>query len=223
MVAVTLRLPGASADELERHTVRVIEEALRALADVDGVRSATSEGAAEVRVDFAAGVEDAALRVHDALARATPALPRDADVPIVTDLTGCLQRWLVVDHMAPALAPDDAYRLGESLRWALERTPGVRAASLCAGSPELRVELSPSHLAALGLAATDVVRALEGGLGELRPNASLESLVLAERGAPVRLADVAVLVRGRGAPPCQVEGPTWRSSSSSTPLGWMRR
>lgn len=224
-VSVTVRYAGAAPDEVERVVVKPIEAALGALDGVDGVRSASWDGAGEVRVTFRVEVDaaDALARVRAALGGVARSLPSDADMPVVRRL-GDAQRWVVVDM--PSADPELAHRLADMLAADLASLPGVLAVERCGGAPELAVTLDPAKLAAYGLTARDVQAALarasiEQPAGRLeahgqelalrsdgvRSLVDLEHVALAARGdALVRLQDVAQVARVPGPATCRVAG-----------------
>lgn len=162
-IAVSIEAGDRPIDQMGAVITRPLEQAVRAVPGVTGLRSTTSRGTADLKVSFAwnSDMNLALQRTEAALARAATELP-----PGVT---------FQVRRMDPTVFPVAAYSLTSSRsgpvalrRYAdvilapmLTAIPGVaRVDSLGGGRGEYRVEVDPERLRALGLSLADVSQAL---------------------------------------------------------------
>jgi multidrug efflux pump subunit AcrB len=162
-IVVDLGAGDRPASTMALLVTRPVEEAIRTVPGVEGVRSETSRGEAQVSVDFGWGRDMIAstLLVDAAIARVVTALPAgvtydlrrmDPTVfPIVSyalrsDTTSSARlRDLAKFHIAPLLAS----------------VPGLSRVDVQGGdTPEIEVEADPHQLAAHGLALDDLVRSI---------------------------------------------------------------
>jgi CzcA family heavy metal efflux pump len=222
-VAISIEAGDRPIDQMEASVTRPLELAVRAVPGVASLRSTTSRGAADMKVNFAWGSNmDLALQRTDAaLSRAAATLPAGVT--------------FTVRRMDPTVFPVAAYSLTSSrigpvaLRRYAEQTliplltsiPGVARADAIGGAAgEWRVEADPVRLRAFGLTLADVTSALaaanvleaagkledRGKLFEALTDSRLTSapdiedvVIKSAAGAIVRLGDVAS-VRLAGAP-----------------------
>lgn len=213
-VRVETLLPGATPEDVERLVTDPIEDEVVDLPGVDHVESVSSEGRSEVRVFVdpdAATVAEVLRDVEQAVARAKPKLPDEAEEPVV------LERKFDAPVIVAAILGDAPWsrrkRIADRLEDRIREIPGVSSV-VVAGlrAREFVVEVDPERLAARGISSSDVARALaaanadrpagrlEGPTGEIlvRSRARLET-VEAVRGVvvrntpagPIRVADVA--------------------------------
>ena len=162
-IVVDLSAGDRPASTMALLVTRPVEEAIRTVPGVEGVRSETSRGEAQVSVDFGWGRDMIAstLLVDAAVARIMTTLPAGVtyDVrrmdptvfPIVSyalrsDTTSSARlRDLAKFHIAPSLAS----------------VPGLSRVDVQGGdTPEIEVEADPHQLAAHGLALDDLVRSI---------------------------------------------------------------
>lgn len=163
-VAVSVVLPGADAEQMERLVAIPIEDAINEIEDIREIRSSSRAGLAVVRVEFEWGVnaEDKYGDVIREINVVRSRLPQGI-VDIRTRRFDPAQAAVV----QMALTSDTAsYRQLESyakgLRDALERAPGVQQAEIW-GAPqaEVRVAADLDKLAAYRLPLTVVADALQ--------------------------------------------------------------
>jgi CzcA family heavy metal efflux pump len=162
-VVVSLDAGDRPAEQMEAMVTRPMEQAIRRVPGVSGVRSTTSRGAAEVSVSFEWGTDmaSATLQVNAATAQIMPQLP-----------AGTL---LNTRRMDPTVFPIIAYSLtSKTLSLARLRTvadyqispmlsgiAGVSRAEAIGGAvDEFQAVVDPARLQALGLAVDDVSKAL---------------------------------------------------------------
>ncbi len=224
MSDVFVRMPGASAKEVEQRVTKPLERLLWEVAGVEYLYSTSSPGLASVIVRFKVGEDEerSMVRLQEKLAAhadivppgASPALvkPRSIDdVPILT-LTLYSAR-----HSGYELR-----RLAAELKEHVKQVPGVSEVTLIGGEArQVRVVLDPEHLAARHLSVLDVAQSIQGAnerrqggafasnnreflleLGTLlKSGKDLENVVVgADAGRPVFLRDVASVLDGPAEP-----------------------
>ena len=163
-VTVSAALPGAAPAQLETEVARKMENALAALKGLKHLYTTVQDGAVTITAEFRLEkpTQEAVDDVRDAIARIRSDLPADLRDPVVqkVDLAGTpiLTYTVASDRM------DD-----EALSWFVDdavsrrmlAVRGVGAVSRVGGvSREVRVELDPAMLLALGASASDVSRQL---------------------------------------------------------------
>ncbi len=199
-VSVAVSLPGAAPSEMETQVTRLVEDAVASLPGVDKVRSAISDGRSETTVDFAETVPvDRALDdVRDAVGRVRSDLPAAADEPVVQrveETGGPIATYALV---APHLSPQDqSWLIDDRVTRALTALPGVARVSREGGSDrEIRVEIDPLRLQALGVTVAEVSDLLAKALIDRssgRSEVGTQEQALRVLGAPGSIADLAAL------------------------------
>src|SRR5581483_8634221 len=84
-VSVSIRLPGASPDEIVTSTVEPLEDAISSISGIDQMRAQASEGSANITVQFVLDrdLNDAANSVREKVASAMRRLPAEVLPPVV--------------------------------------------------------------------------------------------------------------------------------------------
>jgi CzcA family heavy metal efflux pump len=210
-------MPG---DAMMATITRPIEEAMHDIRGVTTVKSATGRGSAEINVFFTWDVDmiESELYVLSRLAQIQSTLPASA-VTTVYRLT-----FAAFPVLGVSLTSDtrNITELWETARYDLKlrflRIPGVARVDLVGGrAPEYHVVVDPLRLAAANLSLADVVTAFDAnnlvasaGMheenhtlyltvvdGRVRSIPEIENFVVtATGGHPVRIRDVATVVRG---------------------------
>ncbi|MCP5143670.1 MAG: efflux RND transporter permease subunit [Gammaproteobacteria bacterium] len=178
-VNVTLTMPGAAPAQMETEVARIVEDSLATLTGLNHLRTSISDGLVTIGVEFVLEkrLSDAVIETKDAVDRVRADLPSAVEPPSVSAVNVAGQEPLLTLAVAnPAL--DE-----EALSWFVDDTvgkvvlgvPGVGNFARVGGvTREVRVEVSPARLTALGVTAADVSRALRqvqqevsGGRGQL--------------------------------------------------------
>ena len=217
-VTVTASLPGASPAQMETEVARKLENSIATLQGVKHIYSKVQDGTATVTVEFRLEkpTQEAVDDVRDAVSRIRSDLPGELRDPVISkvDLAGTPMLTFTV---ASARMDD------EELSWFVDNTVtkrllgvrGVGAINRVGGvDREVRVELDPARLLALGVTAADISRQLRqiqqeasggradlGGaeqsvrtLGTVRSADELAAMDIAlPDGRRVRLSDVATV------------------------------
>ena len=159
-VIVEVVQTGAGPEELETQITKKVEDAVAGLGNIDELTSTVSDGSSRTVISFELGVdtEEVTNDVRDAVTRIRQDLPQDAQDPIVRKL----------DFFG---GPTVIYTVGserrsvEELSDLVDRTisrkllsvSGVSQVSRVGGlDREIRVDLDPNQLNALGITASDV-------------------------------------------------------------------
>src|SRR5690606_6791212 len=215
VLTVQAVLDGATPEGMEEDVVDVLEERLATINGVRTIRSTSYQGAAILIVEFQLGtdLDIAAQDVRDKVAIARVELPVELEPPIVGtfDPNDTPVLWIPLDSDRSVVDTSEAVR--RQINPMIETIPGVAGVAMFGRRDRnIRIWLDGDQLRARGLAASDVLLALQrehvempGGAvesarvdysvktdAEFRTVAELETLVVAHHdGAPVLLRDVA--------------------------------
>lgn len=227
--------PGAAPGRVEALVTEPIEEELREIAEIDVLTSTSRAGIAVVSVELSDRLSETELpgvwsEVRDALGEAATRFPPGVPEPTLdTDRGGTAFTTISAILMRDGLEPNAAVmrRHAELLQDRLRQIPDTRIVRVYgAQTEEVRVTVDPARLAALGLTADAVSRALAaadakveaGGLstraedilvevaGEIEDLARIRAVPLATGpdGATVRVGDVARVARVAADPPAEL-------------------
>src|SRR5262245_9327070 len=162
-ITVRVNYPGVGPLEMEELVTRPIEQAVSAVAGLDRVESTSSEGNANVRLNFAWGsaLGEAADAVRTRLDRVRGRLPEDIDPPTIFKFDSN-----AMPIMGIGVEGDyDAVTLRElaqnDLSPRLERVAGVAAVTIDGGlRRQIHVNLSRENITAINLSPDRVVQIL---------------------------------------------------------------
>ncbi|HEX2207219.1 MAG TPA: efflux RND transporter permease subunit [Longimicrobium sp.] len=216
VVAVQTVYPGASPETIEREVTRRLEEAFNTVEGVDRITSNSLEGVSSIVVEFDLG-RDGDLAAQDIRARIDQVrrdLPTDIEAPVVQKFDPSAQPILSLALSSGTLTVPELTTLAdETLRRRLESVSGVGQVQIAGGlEREIRVNLLPERMRAVGVSAQEIMGALqrqnlevpagrvERGTGEqlvrvtgrITDPAQFNDVIVATRGGmTVRLRDVA--------------------------------
>jgi multidrug efflux pump len=166
-VQVRAFYPGANPKVLAETVAAPLEQAINGVEDMMYMKSvASSDGTMSLAVTFRPGtdVDDAQVQVQNRVAQALPRLPEEVRRQGVVTQKQSSNITLVVHLLSPDNRYDAVYlRNYAALKIVdeLRRIPGVGdALAFGAGEYAMRVWLDPGKVAARGLTAGDVVRAV---------------------------------------------------------------
>src|SRR5690606_35119706 len=170
--------PGVAPTQMESEVTRKVEDSIATIAGIEQMTSTVDEGASTTSIEFRFGTDlSAALDdVRDAMTRIRQDLPPDANEPIVSRVTtsgGAIVAWTVASDTMTDTEP--SWFGDPTVTRELSAVPGVGRVSRVGGvDREIRVDLDPDRMAALGVTAADVSRQLRriqaeypGGEGRL--------------------------------------------------------
>lgn len=177
-VSVAVTQVGATPEELETQVTRKIEDAVAGIGNIKHISSVINEGVSATTIEFELGTNSdrATNDVRNEVAKVRQQLPQGIDEPMVQRLEFTGGPFITYSVYSPK-------RSTEELSWLIDNTigrvllsvPGVGQVQRSGGvDREIRVNLDPSRLEALGVTADMVsmqLRAhnvnLPGGRGEL--------------------------------------------------------
>ena len=216
-VTVSVRLPGASPDEMSSSIAEPLEQALAGVAGVDQMESRLGVGTARITVKFVLerDINEAAQDIREKVSGAMGRLPPQVEPPVIAkvdpDATPIFTIALGGPHGLRALTEIADKRI----RRALEAVNGVGEVTVSGGrSREVHVEVDVEKLAAQGLTAgqmRDAIAAdnveIPGGRidqgdaevmlrtpGRFEQVSQFGQIVVASPGgAPIRVSDVATV------------------------------
>jgi len=170
-VSITVTQPGAGPTELETQVTKEIEDAVAGLGNIDNIISTVDDGVSTTTVNFVLGTDSdrATNDVRNAVAQIRQNLPQDINEPIVRRLEfagGPIMTYAVVSQRRSV--EDLSNLVDQTVSRALLSVPGIAQIQRLGGvDREIRVDLNPSRLQALGITATQVndqIRALNVNL-----------------------------------------------------------
>jgi HAE1 family hydrophobic/amphiphilic exporter-1 len=234
VLTVQAALEGATPEGMEEDVTDVLEEHLNTIAGVRSIRSTSYQGVALIVVEFDldTDLDIAAQDVRDKAALARVELPVTLEPPVVGtfDPNDTPVLWIPFESHRSVVETSEAVR--RQVNPYLETIPGVAGVAMFGRQDRnIRIWLDGDALRARGLAATDVLGALQrehvempGGAvesgrvdysvktdAEFRTVAEMETLVVAyHAGAPVMLRDVARVEDG-------AEDPSFIARYNGTP------
>lgn len=202
---VTTPYPGAEPARVETLVTEKIEEALREVAEVDVVQSTSATGISIVRIDLVETLEGARIEqvwseLRDKLSDAETRFPAGAGAPdLNTDGTGAYGAIATLTRDHDAVPMTLTARYADSLAERLRNVPGTKQVDVF-GKPqeELLVSLDTARVAALGLTADAVARAIQSSdakvqAGRLGGSDALVLEVSGEISSLERLRSIVVL------------------------------
>src|SRR6185369_5891178 len=217
---VFVRLPGASAKEVEARVTKPLERVLWEIPGIEYLYSTSSPGLATFIVRFKVGEDEerSTVRLHQKLGAHLDAIPEAASLPLVKPRSIDDVPILALTLFSARYTGYELRRLAAELREQVKQVPGVSEVTLTGGERrQLRVQLDPDKLAARRLSPLTVATALQtsnqrlaaGALASENRELLLETgtvLVNADDvgavvvgvalGRPVFLRDVATIVDG---------------------------
>ena len=216
-VQVSATYPGANAQVVSESVAAPIE------AQVNGVEgmlymssTSTDTGAYTLSVTFSPGTDAnlAQINVQNRLSLATPTLPTEVSQQGVTVRKQSTNMLMAVNVYSPGGQFDPIFisnYASINLRDAIARVPGVGDAQVMGAlTYSMRVWMDPNRMAALGIAAADVVEAIENqnlqaSAGQIGappvPASQQQQLTILARGRlddPKQFADIIVRTNPNG-------------------------
>ena len=172
IITVNVTQPGAAPSEIATQIIKPIEGAVSDVTGVKHVTAVATDSAASITFEFALETDtDRALNdIKDAMAGVRGDLPETVTEPIIKRLDVTGQAILTYAVSDPTRTIDAlSYFVDEIVARDLQNITGVgKVARLGGADREIRVELEPDRLLALGLTANDVnsqLRAINIDLG----------------------------------------------------------
>lgn len=160
IVTVLVTQPGAAPSELENAITRKVEESVAGMAGVRHITSTLNEGTSLTTVEFQLGVDPdrATNDVRDAITTIRSELPQSIQEPQVSrvDVEGGAILYYAVSS-SERTAEELSWFVDDRVSRVLLAEPGVQRVQRGGGvKREIRVELRPDRLEALGITAEEV-------------------------------------------------------------------
>ena len=164
IVAVTVADPGVAPSELETQITKRVEDAVANISGVKNVMSTITEGNSQTIVEFRLEVDTqtAVADTKDAIERIRSDLPATANAPVVNRIDVEGQAILTYAVSSPGMTIEElSWFVDDTVIRKLQGLKGVARVDRNGGvTREIKVEIDPDRLSALGLTAADVNRAL---------------------------------------------------------------
>jgi HAE1 family hydrophobic/amphiphilic exporter-1 len=215
VVSIVTGYQGAGPQEVEQLVTRPIEEAVATVENLKHLSSVSRSGTSTVVAQFEWGTDINAIMndVRDVVDRVQPALPPDAERPLIFKFDPALMPVLVVGLTGDQSLADMHRFADNAVKPRLERLEGVASVAVHGGKTrEIQVHLDPVAMQGYGVSLGQVTQAIRAGNlnlagGTVREGArefvvrvpgefitlrDVEGVVVpTPEGAPVRLVDIA--------------------------------
>lgn len=162
VVLVSTPYIGVSPEDVEGLITIPLENELAGLRDVKVMKSTSAEGVSIVSIEFEPDVviEDALQKVRDAVSKAKPKLPEDAEEPSIQEIS-FNDIPIVLVTIAGDVDEAVLKNLADQMEESTTRIPGVLDATVTGGvEREITVEVFPERLSFYGLALYDLTNAI---------------------------------------------------------------
>jgi multidrug efflux pump subunit AcrB len=164
MVTVTAVLDGAAPAQLETEVARKIENSVSALQGVKHVYSNITDGVVGMTVEFELEkpINEAVDDVRDAISNVRGELPADLKDPIIGKVEFSGVPFLVFTVADPQLDEEQlSWFVDNKITRLVRAVSGVGQVSRVGGvTREVRIELDPERMSALGVTSSDISRQL---------------------------------------------------------------
>ena len=162
-LSIRTEYEGASPEVMERLVTQIIEEIVATVPGVEEITSTSSEGQSTVRVSFVWGTEidTAAIDVQGKLEDEINELPEDVVRPRIRKFD-IASFPVVILGVSSNLDPVELTEIIENqIRYRFARIPGVAQVDVFGGfNREVRIELDPDRIKAVGLPLDGVLDAI---------------------------------------------------------------
>ncbi len=192
---VTVILPGASPEDVERLVTNKVEERLANLADLSKLTSSSREGVSVVVAEFntSADMQESIQKLKDEVDKVIPDLPAEAKAPIVTEVNFVDQPIQLISVSADLPAAAFA-KLGEGVKRELQTVKGVSRVEVSGvRDREIQVVVRKEEITRLGVSLPQIISAIAASNASL-PIGSITvndiSYAVAFRGSLDTVADI---------------------------------
>ncbi|HVY81548.1 MAG TPA: efflux RND transporter permease subunit [Steroidobacteraceae bacterium] len=163
-VTVTVNYPGVPPSQLETEVTRKIEDSVASATGIDHIRSTVTEGVSQTTIEFELerDVNEAVDDVRDAVTRIRSDLPAEIEEPIISRVTTAGSPVVTYGVFSPSMSEAElSWFVDLTISRELSSVDGVGAIRRVGGvDREIRVDLDPNALNALGTTAGDISRQL---------------------------------------------------------------
>jgi len=163
-ITVRTSFENASPEVVERLVTQIVEEIIATVPGVEELTSISSEGNSNVRVTFGWGtdIDSVAMDVRATIEDEINELPEDIERPRISKFD-ISSYPVVILGISSNLDPVELTELiNKQVRYRFARVPGVAQADTWGGfDREIRIELNPDKIKALGLPLSQVLDSIE--------------------------------------------------------------
>ncbi len=164
IVTVSVNYPGVPPSQLETEVTRKIEDSVATTTGIDHIRSTVTEGLSTTTIEFQLDrdVNEAVDDVRDSVTRIRSNLPGEIEEPIISRATTAGSPVVTYGVSAPGMSVEElSWFVDLTVSRELSSVDGMGAIKRVGGvEREIRVDLDPDALNALGTTAGDVSRQL---------------------------------------------------------------
>jgi hydrophobic/amphiphilic exporter-1 (mainly G- bacteria), HAE1 family len=214
VVNVSVKLPGATAEEVVTQILMPLEEAVSSVSGLDELNSSASEGSGSLTLNFTLerDIEGAAQDIREKVSSAMRKLPSGIDPPIITKADPDADPVLSMVVAGGGSLRQTTEIADTVIKPALETVDGVAAVNLSGGRPrQIRVFADADKLEAYNITISRLENAIQsqnievpGGtinrgdvqlgvrtMGRIESPDQFNDIVVANvKGSPIRLRDV---------------------------------
>src|ERR1017187_7722384 len=167
-VSVSASLPGASPETMASAVATPLEKQLSTIAGVDSMSSVSSQGSAQITIQFSLdrNIDAAAQDVQAAITKASRQLPPNMPTPPTYQKVNPADSPIIFLSMSsPTLPMSDIDNYAENLlAEQISQINGVAQVGVFGAQPyAVRIQVDPNKLAAYGLGIDQVEQAVEAG------------------------------------------------------------
>jgi multidrug efflux pump subunit AcrB len=177
-VNVTLTLPGAAPAQLETEVARKVEDSLATVSGLNHIQTTILDGQVRIAIEYVLekSLSDALIETKDAVDRVRNDLPVELEQPLISAVNVVGEPMLTFAVSHPSMDEEAlSWFVDDTIAKAVLASPGVGSFGRVGGvQREVRVEVDPVQLFALGVTAADVSQSLRrvqqeqsGGRGQL--------------------------------------------------------
>src|SRR5690606_31811497 len=159
-IIVNVSYPGVPPTQMETEITRKVEDAVSNIVGIEDITSTVRTGSSSTAIEFQFGTDmsQAMDDVRDAISRIRPDLPMDANEPVISRATTVGDAVLTFAVASDRLSDTElSWFVDLNVMREISSVPGVGQVSRIGGvEREVRVDLDPDRMAALGVTAGDV-------------------------------------------------------------------
>src|SRR5688500_13516212 len=160
LVQVTVSQPGAAPTEIETQITQKVEGAVSSVGNVRNITSSVLEGSSVTMIEFQIGtpIDRAVNDVRDAVSKIRSELPNSIQEPVVQRLDIDGGAFIYYSASTTSMSEEQlSWFCDDTLTKRLLGLSGVARVQRGGGvSREIRVDLDPARMQALGITAVDV-------------------------------------------------------------------
>jgi multidrug efflux pump subunit AcrB len=159
-IVVSVSYAGVPPTQMETEVTRKVEDAISNIVGIEDITSTVRTGSSSTVIEFQFGTDmsQAMDDVRDAISRIRPDLPMDANEPVISRATTVGDAVLTFAVASDRLSDTElSWFVDLNVMREISSVPGVGQVSRVGGvEREIRVDLDPDRMAALGVTAGDV-------------------------------------------------------------------